>query len=119
MNTVYKSKGKVKEYLGYDDSLIFEGEYLNGQRNGKGKEYNEHDELIFEGEYLNGQRNGKGKEYYYNGKLFFWGEYLNNYKLFGKKIDYLDSNKIYNLNYYKGEGKEYYDDGRLNFKENI
>ena len=29
-----------------------------------------YDELIkFEGEYLNGNRNGKGKEYYYNGNL--------------------------------------------------
>ena len=25
--------------------------------------------LIYEGEYLNGERNGKGKEYYDNGKL--------------------------------------------------
>ena len=33
--------GKVKEYIGYNDQLIYEGEYLNGKRNGKGKEYNE------------------------------------------------------------------------------
>jgi len=34
--------------------LIFEGEYKNGRKNGKGKE------LLFEGEYLNGKRwNGK------------------------------------------------------------
>ena len=32
----------------------FEGEYLNGQRNGKGKEYND-GKLIFEGEYLIGR----------------------------------------------------------------
>ena len=32
-------------------------------------------ELIFEGEYLNGKRNGKGKEFY-NGELIFGGEYL-------------------------------------------
>ena len=31
----------------------------------------------FEGEYLNGKRNGKGKEYsYWNGNLQFEGEYL-------------------------------------------
>ena len=29
---------------------------------GKGKEY-KNGKIIFEGEYLNGQRNGKGKEY--------------------------------------------------------
>ena len=41
------------------------------------KEYYNNGELMFEGEYLNGKRNGKGKEYDYNGKLEFEGEYLN------------------------------------------
>ena len=49
--------------------MIFEGEYLNGKRNGKGKEYYDNGKLTFEGEYLNGKRNGKGREYDYNGKL--------------------------------------------------
>ena len=33
------------------------------KKNGKGKEYNRNGKLIFEGEYLNGKSNGKGKEY--------------------------------------------------------
>ena len=33
--------------------------------------------LIFEGEYLNNKRHGKGKEYYDNGNQKFEGEYLN------------------------------------------
>ena len=33
--------------------MIFEGEYKNGKRNGKGKEY-ENDKCIFYGEYLDG-----------------------------------------------------------------
>ena len=46
------------------DRLIFEGDYKNGKRNGKGKEYSDYNgKLIFEGEYVNGKRNGKGKEY--------------------------------------------------------
>ena len=37
-----------KEY--YDSKLLFEGEYLNGKRHGKGKEYYWDDgKLIFEG----------------------------------------------------------------------
>ena len=36
---------------------MFEGEYLNGERNGKGKEYDWNGNLIFEGEYLNGLKN--------------------------------------------------------------
>ena len=47
-------KGLIKEYY-YNGKLIFEGEYLNGERNGKGKEYNENGELIFDGEYLKGK----------------------------------------------------------------
>ncbi len=45
------------------------------------KEYNRNWKLIFEGEYLNGKRSGKGKEYdELNGKLIFEGEYLNGKK---------------------------------------
>ena len=55
-------KGFVKEYGPILFELKFEGEYVNGERNGKGKEYY-NDYLDFEGEYLNGKRNGKGKEY--------------------------------------------------------
>ena len=41
------------------------------------KEYYENGILEFEGEYLNGQRNGKGKEYDFNGKLINEGEFKN------------------------------------------
>ena len=42
-NIIYElinGKGKVKEYNNFDCDLIYEGEYLDGKRNGKGKEYN-------------------------------------------------------------------------------
>ena len=58
-------KGFVKEF--FDDGVLkFEGEYFNGERNGKGKRYDyENKEVLFEGEYLNGEKwNGRGKEYY-------------------------------------------------------
>ena len=53
---------------------------------GKIKEYECNDKLIFEGELLNGKRNGNGKEYYNyaNGKLLFEMEYLNGEILNGK-----------------------------------
>ena len=64
---------------------LFIGKYLIYESNGIGKEYNcEDDRLIFEGEYLNGKRSGKRKEYYNNGKLRIEGVYLYNYKLKGK-----------------------------------
>ena len=34
----------------------YKGEYLNGKRHGKGKEYDYDDTLIFEGEYINGKK---------------------------------------------------------------
>ena len=55
-----EGKGLVKEYDSLNRKLKFEGEYLNGERNGKGKEY-WNGELIFEGEYLNGKRLSKWK----------------------------------------------------------
>ena len=75
---LHNGNGKVKEYND-DGELILEGEYLNGERNGKGKEYR-YGKLRFEGEYLNGKRNGKGKEYF-NNKLICEGEYLNGKRL--------------------------------------
>ena len=77
--------------------MIFEGEYLNDQRSGKGKEYNKYGVLIFEGEYLDDKRNGKGKEYGAVGELIFEGEYQNGHKIRGDglDIDYLEEDDIY------------------------
>ena len=50
-----------KEYVTLNNDLLYEGEYVNGKRNGKGKEYYDDGALEFEGEYINGKRNGKEK----------------------------------------------------------
>ena len=39
-------------------------------------EYYDSGELQFEGEYLNGRKNGKRKEYFYNGTIKYQDEYL-------------------------------------------
>ena len=102
---IYETKFKGKEYDGYYNDLLFECEYLNGERNGKGKEYSDEGKLKFEGEYLNGKRNGKGKEYYFNGHLRFEGEYLNDKWLNGKLYDNHDN--FYDLKSLNGLIKEY------------
>ena len=56
--------------------MKFEGEYLNGKRYGKGKEYDYKGTLDFEGEYKNGKRHGWGKEYFSDGTLKFEREYF-------------------------------------------
>ena len=91
----------------------FEGEYKDGKRNGKGKEY-WNNKLKFEGEYLDGKRwDGKIEEYNYNNALKFRGQYINGKKI-GKKIGNItyNKNKIYKgeiLNgKANGKGKEYW-----------
>ena len=88
---IKEGRGFMKEYDNLDHTK-FEGDYINGERNGKGKEYYElMDSIIFEGEYLNGKRHGKGKDYRY-GKLIFEGEYFNGMKWNG--IGYDDKNNL-------------------------
>ena len=72
--------GKGKEYY-YNGNLLYEGEYLNGERNWKGKGYDCENHLIFEGEYLNGKEwNGKGFDYDSFGNI-----YQKIYIIMGKK----------------------------------
>ena len=79
-----------------------EGEYLNGEKNGRGKEYDIYkDYLKFESEY----KNGKGKEYDYYGNLRFEGEYLNNKELIGEKYDTYGTIKYKLNNDINGKGK--------------
>ena len=111
---VYEEKGKAKEFSILTNNLVFEGEYLNGRRNGKGKEYyNFEDEnhkkfLKFEGNYLNGKKNGKGTKYYLNGEIKFKGEYLNGNKWTGYGYDeYLYDEYKYQLKNGKGIVKKY------------
>ena len=90
-----------KEYY-KNGKVIYEGDYLDGEKwNGKGKKY-EDDNFIFEGEFLNGKQwNGIGKEYYIFDKVSFEGEYKNGKKWNGKGYD-IDGNISYELKEGKG-----------------
>ena len=88
---------------------LFSGEYFKG----KGFEYN--DFIIYEGEYLNGERNGKGKEYDINGKVIFEGEYFFNEKWNGIGYD-KNGNKIYELINGNGSAKDYYWNGNIQYE---
>ena len=75
----------IKNLIQLDINKRFDWEkYFNDEffkKKIKRKEYDYNGNLLFEGEYLNGERNGKGKEYDYNGQLKFEGEYLKDYFL--------------------------------------
>ena len=138
---IFEENGIAKEYNGYDNSLFFEGEYLDGQKYGKGKEYNENGSLIFEGEYFKGKKEGYGREYFSEDGSFFEGKYYNNKKRSGSKynnngnliyklnnningvgIEYDDNGNFlsfegkYNNGKRSGRGKEYYKNGKIKFK---
>ena len=86
---------------------FYNRKYIIYETKVKGKEYDgENDTLYFEWEYLNGERNGKGKEYYYNGNIIFEGEYLNGERLSGKAYDN-EGNLCYDLKNANGIIKEY------------
>jgi len=55
---MYEIKNGAGKVIEFDNNfrIIFEGEYLNGKRNGKGKEYDQDGKLIYEGKYLNNER---------------------------------------------------------------
>ena len=91
------------------------GKYVVCEKNGIRKEYLLNtNKLIFKGEYLNGKRNGKGKEFYENGKLKFEGKYINGYKIKGKGYN-SDGNIILRLSE-NGKCEEYYKNGNLKFE---
>ena len=142
-NIIYELKngtGKIREYdifsnLHYEgiylnlcgdgkefnkDYKIFEGEYCNGKRNGKGKEFNKMGYMIFEGEYRDNKRNGKGKEYkkksvkklepeYFIRKLYRKYKEFNNDNILIFEGEYLNGSR-------NGKGKEYNENGKLIFE---
>ena len=79
--------GIAMKYIGFDDKLKFEGEFLNGERNGKGKKYDYYEKIIIEGEFKDGKIHEKLKEYYKSNKLKFVGEYLNGERWKGKEYN--------------------------------
>ena len=70
-NNFYSSRN-----IKYQNIEIFCGEYFNGERK-DGEEYNYDGELVYEGEYLNDKKNGKGKCFDDEGRLVYEGDYKN------------------------------------------
>ena len=118
LNELHNGNGKVKEYNN-KGILIFDEEYLNGEKNNIGKEYIDERELIYEGEYLNRKKNAKGKDN--NNSIIFEGEYINGKRWNGMGKIFDKNKKIIiegNLIEGKLNGKvnEYYRDGIIKFK---
>ena len=79
----YNKEMQNKLQISIEDYKKFGNRFKIGEINGMGKEYKLNKNiLLFEGEYLNGKKNGKGKEFYENGRIKFEGTYFK-----GKKIE--------------------------------
>jgi len=114
LNVIYEiingSGNNIKIYNSFGE-LEYEGDYLKGQRNGKGKKY-ENGGLKYEGEFLNNKRNGIGKEYK-NNEIIYEGKFYNDERS-GRGKEYYKGEIIFEGDYLKGkrwngEGKEYYE----------
>ena len=112
---IKEGKGHIKEYADMsDERLIYDGDYLNGLRNGKGKEYNTSNRCLkFEGEFYNGVRHGKGKAYNryetlkYEGEFYFGKKWnVKGYEPDGETLAYeLKNGKGFIKQYYNGDEK--------------
>ena len=77
-NMSFEESGMIDKVKEYKNVLKFEGEYLFGKKNGKGKEYDINGNVIYEGEYLDNERKFEiKKEYDINGNLIYVAEYSN------------------------------------------
>ena len=121
---------------------IYIGEVLNGLKHGKGKIYNINGSIKYEGDFVNGKREGYGKFIWEDGEYYI-GQWMNNLK-YGKGIIYyknggikLDCNWVNDMpegngkciwkdgNYYIGQfknglrnnkGKIYYKNGNIKYE---
>ena len=117
----FDKKGNGKIYKADTNQLLFEGRYLNGKKNGKGKEFDDNNNVVFEGEYLEGKKwNGIIKTYYDNQRIKFEGTYkageinglcreYNNDGILEFEGNYLCGER-------NGQGKEYFFNGNLRYK---
>ena len=62
INELVDGKGIMEEIDKEFDFIKYKGEYLNGEKNGKGKEYTQDGDLFFEGEYIK-EKNGMEKDF--------------------------------------------------------
>ena len=116
-----KRFGYGKEYnnnkLIFEGKYSKNNEILYELKEGKGYvyEYNNVGKLIFEGEYLNGKKNGKGKEYYNESKIKFEGIYNNEKRWNGIGYD-INKKIIYKIKERNGYVYEYNYVGNIIFE---
>ena len=111
---IKEGKGHLKDYGNSSERLMYDGEYLNGFKNGKGKEYNTYNKCLkYEGEFYNGVRHGKGSSYNRYAKLKFKGEFFFGKKWTGKGYEPDGKTEAYEIKDGKGFIRQYYNSSRI------
>ena len=75
--------GYGKEYNIDQNTLMYEGNFIEDIKNGFGKVYDFNNNLIYEGGICNSKTHGKGKEYNTKGEIIFEGEFFHDKKWTG------------------------------------
>ena len=73
---IIQENGKRQEFLINTNYLIFEGEYKNGKKHGKGYEYYYNNNLEQDDKYLKWEKREQKINNYFKGNLKFKGEYF-------------------------------------------
>ena len=115
VNVNYISNDKKQEYQKYffADGSYYVGPLTNGLPNGKGKLYTPKGILHYEGDFVNGIKEGNGKEIYESGNYYI-GQFSNNKrngkgKFYFKSGDFYEGDFVNNLR--EGYGKNIFKDG--------
>lgn len=110
-----KLNGKGKIIDKCSKKVLYEGDFQNNKKHGKGKEYL--GDIIFEGDFKNNKREGYGKLFYRRGRsfnIYFEGLWKNNERN-GNGVEYYllkSSSTSIPKNFYKGEWKHNKKDGK-------
>lgn len=111
-NGVFQGHGKRTYGVGPNAGDVFEGEYLNGKRCGKGR-YTWANGSFYEGEWLNNCQHGQGQYSYSNGASYV-GEFKNDMRWGKGKFVYSNGRRYegeFKMGEEWGEGTTHYKDG--------
>ena len=94
---------------------MYEGEYLNGEKNGKGIYYYE-EGMKYDGEFVKNKKEGKGK-FYWDEKTTWEGNWVND-KMSGEGI-YKDEDDEFKINFEEDNKEQNEKDEIIEIKEDI
>ena len=127
INNIPKEGKNIKLYNIYRN-LVYQGDLVNGQYEGKGTLYKETSNsnyyLFYEGDFKNNNFEGNGKMFYHNKIIFYDGQFKNN-MISGEGIQFyknknikikgkFENNKCISGEYYSPDGTKIYEGSFLN-----